>query len=482
MKNKKIDFLLVFFIVLVGLILRLYKINLPLADYHSWRQADTAAVARNFIKEKKIDLFHPRYDDLSSIQSGKENPHGYRMVELPIYQAIITWLYFINPKVSLEVYGRLTSIFFTLITITVVYFLMSKETNRLAAFFSSFTLAVLPFFVFFTRTFLPESTATGFVFLAIFFLYLFSKTTSYYQWLMYFFSLIFFSFSLLIKPTTIFYFFPLFYLFYLKYKKKLFITPFFYLYFICAFIPLIFWRVYINQYEEGIPANQWLLTSINTADGLKKIFFRPSFFRWIFFERLNNLIFGGYLAFFFLLGIVFRRKGFFWLSFLLTMFSYFFTFQGGNVQHEYYQILIFPILAIFVGLGVDGLFSLKAKVISRLFLGVLVFLIYGFSFYFSYDKVKNYYHIPQDLIYTASIIHSLTKEDDLIVTDTMGDTTLLYLSNRRGYPAVYKDLSYFKNLGAKYFYTRNRFVIEDILKSNIYPVVFRNNQFALFRL
>lgn len=481
MKNK-INFLLIFFILLIGLSFRLYKINSPLADYHSWRQVDTAAVARNFIKEKKIDLFHPRYDDFSSIQSGKENPQGYRMVELPIYQAIISWLYFINPRIPLEIYGRLVSIFFTLITITVIYFLMSKEVNRFAAFFSSFTLAVLPFFVFFTRTVLPESTAAGFVFLAIFFLYLFSKIKSYHQWLMYFFSLIFFSVSLLIKPTTLFYIFPLFYLFYLKFKKNFFINPFFYLYFIATFIPLIFWRVYINQYPEGIPANQWLLTSVNTADGLKKIFFRPSFFRWIFFERLNNLIFGGYLTLFFILGIIFRRKGFFWLSFLLTMFSYFFTFQGGNVQHEYYQIIIFPILSIFVGLGVEGLFSLKGKVISRLFLKVLILFIYVFSFYFSYDKVKNYYHVPQDLIYTASIIRSLTKENDHLVTDTIGDTTLLYLANRRGYPAVYKDLSYFKNLGAKYFYTQNRWVIEEILKNNIYPVVFRNNQFALFRL
>ncbi|OQA93350.1 MAG: hypothetical protein BWY24_00496 [Microgenomates group bacterium ADurb.Bin219] len=40
-----------FFILALGFCSRLYKINIPLADHHSWRQADTAAVARNYIKE-----------------------------------------------------------------------------------------------------------------------------------------------------------------------------------------------------------------------------------------------------------------------------------------------------------------------------------------------------------------------------------------------------------------------------------------------
>lgn len=483
MKNKRLDIFIILVIILTALILRLYKINSPLADFHSWRQADTAAVARNFVKNKKIDFFHPKYDDLSSIQSGKENPQGYRMVEFPLYQAVIAKLYFLYPKISLEIYGRLTSIFFTLMTIMVVYFLMRKEVNRMAAFFSSFTLATLPFFVFFTRVVLPEPTAVGLAFISIFFLYLFSKNQSFFLGLSYYFlSITFFAFSLLVKPTTIFYSFPILFLLYSKFKKRLFFSLYTYIYFFLAFIPLILWRIYISQYSEGIPASQWLITSVNTPEGLKNIFFRPSFFRWIFFERINNLIFGGYLTFFFIFGIIFKQKNILWYSFLITLLSYLFTFQGGNVQHEYYQIIIFPILSIFVGLGIGILFSLKNKLISPLILMFLIFLLYGFSIYFSFNKVKNYYQISKDLLYTASVIRSLTKENELLVTDTNGDTTLLYLVNRRGYPAVYQDLSYFKNLGVKYFYTSNNWVIEDLVSKNLYPLVFKNNEFALFRL
>ena len=37
---------LIWLILVLGLIVRLYKLNTPLADWHSWRQVDTASVAR----------------------------------------------------------------------------------------------------------------------------------------------------------------------------------------------------------------------------------------------------------------------------------------------------------------------------------------------------------------------------------------------------------------------------------------------------
>ena len=59
---QKKDLLILGCIILIALVLRLYKIGAPLSDFHSWRQADTAAVARNFVREK-FDIFEPHYDD-----------------------------------------------------------------------------------------------------------------------------------------------------------------------------------------------------------------------------------------------------------------------------------------------------------------------------------------------------------------------------------------------------------------------------------
>jgi 4-amino-4-deoxy-L-arabinose transferase-like glycosyltransferase len=478
---KKLDFFILSAILIVAFIFRLYKINTPLADFHSWRQADTAAVARNYVKNG-IDLFHPIYDDLSNVQSGIDNPQGYRMVEFPIYNAMIAFLYRSFPVFSLEVWGRLTTVFFSLIIISLIYYLLLKESGRLSAIFGSLTYAIFPFFVFFSRVILPETTALAFSMLAIFFFYLNTEhkekrlRSIIYNLL----SSIFFAGALLIKPTVIFYLLPIVVLFYRKYRLN-FIKKFdFYLYFIITLIPLIYWRMYIKNFPEGIPYSDWLFTSVNTAQGLKSILFRPSFFRWIFFERINNLILGGYLTLFFVLGTIVKQKKYLLLSFVFSALAYIFVFQGGNLQHEYYQTLILPVFAMMIGLGVGFVFSHKKEFINPMVVSVLIFFLFAFSFYFSYFKVADYYQYSQELVQEANIINSLTDSEDKVVTDRTGDTTLLYLANRRGAPSIFRDPKDLKKLGYKYLITSSEGEI-NIMKPD-FKIVFENEKFTLFRL
>ncbi len=476
---KKINYLVLFFILLIALIFRLYKINIPLADFHSWRQADTAAVARNFIRNG-FDLLHPKYDDLSNIQSGIDNPQGYRMVEFPIYNAIFAFLAKNFSFLSLEVWGRLTSIFFSLITISIIYFLVLKEKNSLAGFFAAFIYAIMPFFVFYNRVILPEVTALGLIMLSIFFLYFISKELSNKNLFFYFLSLIFFSLAILTKPTTIFFIFSIVYLFYRNFKIKFLQNFWFYLYIILSLIPFILWRNYILKHPEGIPANEWLITEVNTANGLMKIFFKPAFFRWIFFERINNLILGGYLTIFFILGIIIKNKKFFLNSFLISSLSYLFFFQGGNVQHEYYQILILPTLAIFTGIGINFIIENK-KIFNQILFLPLIFLIIVFSWFFSFYSIKNNYNYSNELVKQAKIINDLTKSTDKIVVDKMGDTTLLYLADRKGAPAIYKDPQELKKLGYQYLITDNQDQITNMINQQ-FQFIFKNNRFYIFKL
>ena len=81
----------------------------------------------------------------------------------------------------------------------------------------------------------------------------------------------------------------------------------------------------------------------------------------------------------------------------------------------------------------------------------------------------------------AKIIKSLTKPEDLIVTDTTGDTTLLYLSERKGAPAPYQTLDELAKKNYRFFVTQKKEVIEAVKKDG-FPVVFDNNIFTLFRL
>lgn len=475
----KRDLLILFFILIIALSFRVYKISTPLADLHSWRQVDTASVARNFTRDG-FNLTLPKYDDLSNVQTGIENPKGYRFVEFPIYNAMFAFTYNLIPSTPLEIHGRLVSIFFSLIIIAILYYIVFKEQGRIAAVIASSIYAIFPFFVFFSRVILPETTALGFVFISIFFLYLWKDSKNIKKWPFFFLSLIFFSMSILVKPFTIFYGTALLCLFIIRYNFTIIKRIDFYIYFILSIIPFILWRVHMLQFPEGIPASEWLITTINTSEGLKNILFRPAFFRWIFFERINNLILGGFLTSFFVIGLIKKRASLFLYSIGLSALLFLLIFQGGNVQHEYYQTLILPAIAIFTALGTTFIIKNKKIFIHPLFTYPVIICIFAFSFFISFYKVKDFYNYPSELTQMAKIVSSLTNKEDKIVTDRIGDTTFLYLIDRKGAPAVFKSLDELKKDGYDYFVTMNREVIDE--NKEIYEIVFENDKFALFKL
>lgn len=479
---EKKDFIILFLILSVAFIFRLYKVTTPLADLHSWRQADTAAVSRNYVRTG-IDLFKPQYDDLSSIESGKENPQGLRFVEFPLYNAVIAATYSIfQTSYPIEVYGRLVTIFFSLLIISILYYLCLKESSRITAVAASTIYAVFPFFVFFSRVVLPETMSLVSMFLSILLLYIWANTKNRgISILTFLLSLGLYALTALLKPTAIFYGVVLIVIFFRKYKISLVTKLHFYLFFLLSAIPFLVWRYYISFHPEAIPASAWLITNVNTFEGSKNIFFRPAFFRWIFFERINNMIFGGYLIFFFVLGVITKAKKFLLHSILFSALIYLFTFQGGNVQHEYYQTILLPALAIMSGLGINSLFE-QRKSIEPVFAVVATVIVLVLSFSFSYYRVKDFYNIPDDLVQIAKIIQTLTLSSDKIITDRMGDTTLLYLADRKGSPAPYKDLSEFKKDGYSYYVTANRQAVEDFKLKKQYEVIFDNDQFALIKL
>ncbi len=109
-------------IIFFGLSVRLYKVDSPIADWHSWRQADTAAVTRNFIK-LGFNPLNPKYDDISGVAENPiANPGQFRFVEFPIYNMAVYPLYlFFGVH---DIYSRLVSVFFYLAGISFLYFFL----------------------------------------------------------------------------------------------------------------------------------------------------------------------------------------------------------------------------------------------------------------------------------------------------------------------------------------------------------------------
>jgi len=82
----------------------------------------------------------------------------------------------------------------------------------------------------------------------------------------------------------------------------------------------------------------------------------------------------------------------------------------------------------------------------------------------------------------AKIIQTFTSPTDKIVADRMVDTTLLYLSDRKGSPLLSGTVEQLKNNGYQYVLTDQKKSIEELLNEKGVQIIFQNNQFALLKL
>lgn len=449
MKKWFLSYYVLLLILLVAGILRLYRFDSPIADWHSWRQADTSAVSRHFV-QYGYDIFHPKFDDLSNIPSGLNNPEGYRFVEFPIYNVTQAALFQLVGVFTIEQWGRLVTIIGSLLSIVFLYLLVQKYANKKTALFTAFFYAVLPYNIYYGRSILPDPAMISATLGGIYFFDKWSESkfkrpiTNYHFWL----ALIFSVEAFLFKPYAGFFMLPMLYSAYTVFGFQFWKKWQLWVFAIAAVLPLVAWRVWILQYPEGIPANSWLLN----GNGIR---FRPAFFRWIGYERVTKLI-SGYMGIPILLaGIyaVFRIKhALFFLLFAISTVLYVVIFATGNVQHDYYQILIMPSIAIFYGLGAWYLFE-KFPTGKSFALGKIILIVCTVgSLYFSWQIVKEYFNINNEAIVRAGMaVDRLTPKDAKVIAPYDGDTSFLYQTKRKGWPSFQNDLPVMiEQLGAQY--------------------------------
>lgn len=438
--SNRIIWIIFGFILLAAFVSRLYKIDEPIADWHSWRQTDTAAVSKIFINEG-VNLLYPRYFDISNVQSGFDNPEGYRFVEFPLFNLIHVGIYSVVPMLGVDVTARLTTILFSLLATLFIFLIVKKYFSAKAALFASFFYAVLPFSIFYGRSVLPDTAMIASVLGAIYFFSLWAeeslklKTKNLKLQLrkknfMYFIlSLLFVVASLLFKPYALFFLLPIGVLALEKFGLSAFKKWPLWLFAILSVIPLALWRMWIAQFPEGIPASSWLFNAGN-------IRFKGAYFYWIFGERISKLILGYYAGFaiFGLFKRSFEKHFFFFVSFIISSLIYLVVIARGNVQHDYYQIAIIPSLAIMAGRGVDLLFSFEGKVnkvIAVLVSVFVTFLMISLSWY----HVRDYFNINnRTLVEAGKKADNVLPKDARVVAPRDGDTTILYYINRKGWP------------------------------------------------
>lgn len=474
---KKIHIFLVVLILFATVGLRLYKVNAPIADWHSFRQVDTASVARFFV-QNGIDLKHPRYHDLSNIQSGKDNPMGWRMVELPLYQGIAAGLARTVPSVSLDVWLRVVTIAAAAGTALLLMLILFQAGSPAVALLTGGVYAILPYSVFFGRTVLPETFAVFWAILSVYLVLLATKKTPRSSWAYMLVAAVAGAVALLVKPTAGFLLLPVPYLIIRHFRVSINTVLHLFAYAFIALVPLLWWRNWIAQFPEGIPVYEWLLNKDN-------IRFKGAWFHWLFAKRIGELLLGFWGLIPFGIGLLSpgeKKEG--WLSHVLGFGSllYLVVFAAGNVQHDYYQILLLPAVSIYTAKGLMWMFSEKRFPVLSRFSVISVCVLFMLAF--SWFTMRTYYWINRPEIIEAGIAADrLLPKDAKVIAPYNGDTTFLYQTGRQGWPLGF-DIDEKITMGATHYVTVSPtdadFETMELAKK--YTVLVRNDRYAIIDL
>lgn len=433
----------IFFLIIFAGIVRLHNVTNEPLDWHAFRQADTASVTREYVKHG-INLLRPTYHDLSNIQSGKDNPEGLRMVEFPFVNALLAAFIRLTDA-PLALTSRLFSIACSLGAMYFLHRIVRTLSGEPSAFLTALIFAFMPYAIFYSRVILPEPTML-FLFLGSLWFYM--------RWLkqrkphLAVLSTVFLAGAFLMKPFVAF-IAPVFIAatWFLQKRDWYKEWP---LIFIggASILPFVWWRGWIAQFPEGIPANTWLFN----GNGIR---FRPAWFRWLFWERLTKLM-AGFSGALLSLGVLLARGrdlvvyAVWWIGIL----AYFSVMATGNVQHDYYQVLAIPILCVTIARGTLELHS----VLQRRLPTTLVKLTLSFALVLGgliswNTTVSGYFSINHwEYIEAGQAVNELTPPDAKVIAPAFGDTMFLFQTNRTGWPIGF-NIPEKISLGATHYVT-----------------------------
>ena len=131
----------------LGSLLRLVQIWMPVVGVHSWRQADTAAMARHF-SQAGTPIWLPQID-----WGGASA--GFVESEFPLYPFLVSRLY--NLLGVQEWLGRGLSVLCSALTIWLVMRLGRRWFNPEAGWWAGLAFAIAPLGVYYGRAFQAEA-------------------------------------------------------------------------------------------------------------------------------------------------------------------------------------------------------------------------------------------------------------------------------------------------------------------------------------
>lgn len=484
--------LLLLAVLLLTLAVRLYHLGAPLVGRHTWRQTDTAAMARNFF-ENGYQLLYPQID-------WGGNAAGYVETEFQFYTFLVAILYKLFGFG--EHWGRLVSALFSVVTAYFLYLLVRKHVDGKSALWASLFFGLLPLNIYYGRAFMPEATM---LMGSVAGMYFFSQWLDSGQWRYWLLSVLSIGLACLVKIPCLYLFLPLLSLAFLKFGWGAVRKPLVWLYFPCVLMLVGAWYYHAHQilHHYGLTFGIWEYSSDKWGNW--GLLFSGRFLVRLLVNRLAFWHFATFGFIIFVAGILAKRRTSperlfdYWLAAVVI---YFAIVAKGNFVHEYYQLpIVLPACAfmgklygryLFPALLPGGIRSLKQHAATV----TLALLLVGFLATSRWIYLQHYmiYEDPaaSHELALGRAVQSATPPGSLLVAVDNLDPSLLYHTHRKGWHATPEDLtpaflqgksaagaSYLVGLH-KDFSKAQQPPLRSLLRR--YPVIANNDRFFIVKL
>jgi 4-amino-4-deoxy-L-arabinose transferase-like glycosyltransferase len=449
--KRKTGLKLIQLILLFSFLIRLYHINFPVSGWHSWRQSDTASIAKNFY-ENGNSILYPQID-----WGGKTA--GYVESEFQLFPYLVSVLYGVF-GVN-DFFGRFLSVIFSLFTIYGLYLLVRKIIDETTALWLAFIYAVIPLNIFYSRAFMPESMMLMCIVFGIFYFLLWLEEQ---KWDRFILSALFISLSILLKIPTLYIGLPLLYLAVQKYGKRVLANASLWFYAAVVLVPVVLWYYHAHQlyFQTGLSFGIWGFGEDKW--GNFNLLINPEFYNRLFFMSIaeRHLTYAGFIPF--IIGLFIKREHTneklfdYWL---ISVIIYFLIVSGGNYAHEYYQLPFVLPAAVFAAKSFKKYLPLKnipeAFKTNRLryvFFALCLILIPVLS-YLRFANFMGGENKNSPIFEMTDEIKSISSKNDLIVTLCDGNPVYLYLADRKGWFIIpphfsIDEVTKLKSEGARY--------------------------------
>jgi len=409
----------IFAVLSFALLLRTYHLAYPAWDYFASRQTFNLMVVRTFVRDG-INLFRPAVDWLTVADPWQRS---YFCAEFP-------WLHALAAA-EIRVFAvsdwctRFIPIAFSLGSIWWIYNLTRRVAGESAARFAALALAVLPFSVFFGRTFMSDlpaiSLATGA--LNAFTVWLKTRRSG---------SLLVFAglgcLALLAKPQAAAFGMVAAYLGFAEFRARLFAQWRLYLVAAIVVLPAALWMDHTRVLSGagGPPVIGFELLGRSLGLWLKASSWREQWDR-LFYSALGPLALVLTAA-----GLVCRpreARGWLFHVWFLSSALILFLIPGAIIGwNDYYLLLLVPPAAGLIGLGLGSLYERGATRAAALALSLALVIS-------SIWSVRPLFRSDELHFRMGRLLNRLTQSDDLIATSAGGAPDPLYFSERRGWEA-----------------------------------------------